>query len=67
MTASRAPVDNSLNPSWRDSVVHVISTQSWDDTVPHEIREKAIHDMTFKRGYALRQSAPDTGAYLNEV
>jgi hypothetical protein len=56
-----------LNPAWRDSSVHIITTQTWDDTLPHDLREKAIHDMTFKRGYALRQLAPDTGAYFNEV
>ncbi|CAG8897608.1 unnamed protein product [Penicillium egyptiacum] len=67
MTASVTPVDNALNPAWRDSSVHIITTQTWDDTLPHDLREKAIHDMTYKRGHALRQLAPDTGAYFNEA
>ncbi|KAJ5681032.1 hypothetical protein N7536_012171 [Penicillium majusculum] len=67
MTASDIPVDNALNPAWRDSSVHIITTQTWDDTLPHDLREQAIHDMTFKRGYALRKLAPDTGAYFNEA
>ncbi|KAB8069122.1 hypothetical protein BDV29DRAFT_161738 [Aspergillus leporis] len=67
MTGSRKPVDNALNPAWRDSIVHVITTQSWDDTLSDDLATKAIHDMTFKRGYALRQLAPDTGAYVNEA
>ncbi|KAJ5593364.1 hypothetical protein N7537_010268 [Penicillium hordei] len=67
MTASEIPVNNALNSAWRDSSVHIITTQTWDDTLPHDLREKAIHDMTFKRGYALRQLAPDTGAYFNEA
>lgn len=67
MTGSKKPVDNALNPAWRDSIVHVITTQSWDDTLSDDLTTKATHDMTYKRGYALRQLAPDTGAYFNEV
>lgn len=67
MTGSKRPVDNALNPAWRESVVHLITTQSWDDTLSYASATKAIHDMTFKRGYALRELAPDTGAYFNEV
>ncbi|KAJ9483432.1 hypothetical protein VN97_g9974 [Penicillium thymicola] len=66
MTGSKKPVDNALNPAWRDSIVHVITTQSWDDTLSDDLTTKATHDMTYKRGYALRQLAPDTGAYFNE-
>ncbi|KAL4898509.1 hypothetical protein BDV59DRAFT_190246 [Aspergillus ambiguus] len=67
MTGSKKPVDNALNPAWRDAIVHVITGQSWDDTLSDELATKAFHDMTYKRGYALRQLAPDTGAYFNEV
>jgi nicotinamidase-related amidase len=67
MTVSRIPVNNALNPAWRESGVHIITTQTWDDTLPGDPREQAIHDMTFKRGYALRQLAPDTSAYFNEA
>ncbi|KAF4219238.1 hypothetical protein CNMCM6805_006951 [Aspergillus fumigatiaffinis] len=67
MTGSKKAVDNALNPAWRDAIVHVITGQSWDDTLSDELATKAIHDMTFKRGYALRQLAPDTGAYFNEA
>lgn len=67
MTGSKKPVDNALNPAWRDSVVHLITSQSWDDTLPQSIADRTVNDMTYKMGYALRQLAPDTGAYFNEV
>ncbi|KAL3480825.1 hypothetical protein BJX99DRAFT_254158 [Aspergillus californicus] len=60
MTASQSPVNNAFNPAWRDSRVHIITTQIWDDTLSHDLKEKAIHGNMFKRGYALRQLAPDT-------
>ncbi len=67
MTISRKSVDNALNPAWREAAVHFITSQSWDDTVSEEAANQAIEDMTFRRGYALRQLAPDSGAYFNEV
>ncbi|KAF0326720.1 FAD binding domain protein, partial [Colletotrichum asianum] len=35
MTISQVPVDNALNPAWRDSVVHLITSQSWTDSTPN--------------------------------
>ncbi|RJE24366.1 FAD binding domain protein [Aspergillus sclerotialis] len=67
MTGSKKPVDNALNPAWREAIVHVITGQSWDDTLSDDLAAKAVYDMTYKRGYALRQLAPDTGAYVNEA
>ncbi|RDW86998.1 uncharacterized protein DSM5745_03640 [Aspergillus mulundensis] len=67
MTASKMPVNNSLNPAWRDTVVHLITKQTWDDTVPEEMVNQAIQKMTYGKGYALRQLAPDSGAYFNEA
>ncbi|GAB1209142.1 hypothetical protein APSETT445_007908 [Aspergillus pseudonomiae] len=67
MTGSRTPVDNALNPAWRDAVVHIITSQSWDESLTTAVADQAIHNMTYQKGYALRQLAPDTGAYFNEV
>ncbi|KAI9038130.1 FAD-dependent oxidoreductase [Aspergillus affinis] len=67
MTISRKSVDNALNPAWREAAVHFITSQSWDDTVSEDLADQAIEDMTFRRGYALRQLAPDSGAYFNEA
>ncbi|KAI9933667.1 hypothetical protein MW887_008140 [Aspergillus wentii] len=67
MTGSKIAVNNALNPAWRDSIAHLIVSQSWDDTLPESVANKTIYDMTYKRGYALRQLAPDSGAYFNEA
>ncbi|KAE8331920.1 hypothetical protein BDV39DRAFT_167817 [Aspergillus sergii] len=67
MTGSRMPVDNALNPAWRDSVVHIITSQSWDESLPPAVAGQVVHNMTYQKGYALRQLAPDTGAYFNEA
>ena len=67
MTGSSTPVDNALNTAWRDSVVHLIVQQSWNESLPSALAEQTIYNMTYGRGYALRQLAPDTGCYFNEV
>ncbi|KAL3492087.1 hypothetical protein BJX62DRAFT_236521 [Aspergillus germanicus] len=67
MTASKKPVNNALNPAWRDTVVHLITSQSWDDSVSEDVANHAIEEMTYGKGYALRQLAPDSGVYFNEA
>ncbi|KAH7057163.1 hypothetical protein B0J12DRAFT_774839 [Macrophomina phaseolina] len=67
IAASPKPMNNSLNPAWRDTVVHYIVSASWDDSLPEDQAKQAQDDMTNHRGYALRQLAPDSGAYWNEA
>lgn len=67
MVASPVAVNSSLNPAWRDTVVHFIVSNSWDDSLPQEKAQEAQDDMTNNRGNALRQLAPESGAYWNEV
>ncbi|KAE8360448.1 hypothetical protein BDV27DRAFT_148700 [Aspergillus caelatus] len=67
MTGSRTPVANALYSAWRDSVVHIITSQSWDESLPPAVADQVVHNMTYQKGYALRQLAPDTGAYFNEA
>ncbi|KAI7468106.1 hypothetical protein KC357_g6843 [Hortaea werneckii] len=57
---------SSLNPSWDDAVVHLISSVSWDWTVPNSDAENLAWDVTNRKGAALRSLAPDSGAYFNE-
>lgn len=47
--------------------MHIITSQSWDESLPPAVADQVIHNMTYQKGYALRQLAPDTGAYFNEV
>lgn len=58
---------NALNPAWRETAVHLISEQEWNDTLPDKVAEEVIKEMTYGKGYALRQLAPDSGSYINEV
>ncbi len=67
MTISHKKVDSALNPAWREAAVHLISSVSWDDQLSSSDAEKTISIMTNETGYALRQLAPDSGAYYNEV
>lgn len=67
MTLSKTPVNNALNPAWRDSVVHFITSQSWDHSLPEPRVSQFINDMTYNKLNALRELDPDSGAYLNEV
>lgn len=67
MTGSAESVENALNPAWRDSIVHIITSQSWNNSLPEDTASDTIQEMTYEKGYALRQLAPDTGAYYNEV
>lgn len=67
MTISHKTVDNALNPAWRDASVHFITSESWNDMLPDSVAEQATTNMTNGTGYALRQLAPDSGVYYNEV
>lgn len=67
MTISQVPVDNALNPAWRDSVVHLITSQSWKDSTPNTTVSTLVNEMTYNKLNALRELSPETGTYLNEV
>lgn len=67
MTISHRPVDSSLNPAWRDAAVHLISGVKWNDLLPVSAAERATAEVTNTTGYAMRQLAPDSGVYYNEV
>ncbi|OTB06265.1 hypothetical protein M426DRAFT_72332 [Hypoxylon sp. CI-4A] len=67
MTISHDPVDNSLNPAWRDAIVHLITEQSWDGSLPFSDVTRVVNEMTYGKLNALRRLAPESGAYLNEA
>lgn len=67
MTIGHDPVDNALNPAWRKSVVHLITSTSWPDSLPQENVSQIVNDVTYNKLNALRRLEPNTGAYLNEV
>ncbi|KAF2103040.1 FAD binding domain-containing protein, partial [Rhizodiscina lignyota] len=59
-------LDTALNPAWRDAVVHLITTEGWVDGSPESEINDVYNDITYNRTRALRQLAPDSGAYFNE-
>ena len=60
------PVDNALNPAWRDTIVHLIVNEAYPVNTPADIAANITEDMS-QTAYKLRELAPDSGAYINEV
>lgn len=60
-------LDIALNPAWRDTVTHFLVATSWPDWLPDSVDRQMWNDMTFNTTHYLRQLAPDSGAYFNEV
>ncbi|PVH70613.1 FAD-binding domain-containing protein [Cadophora sp. DSE1049] len=67
MSISHKLADNALNPAWRDTGIHLITTQTWDDSLPDAQVKQIIDDMTYSKLNALRELDPGSGAYLNEA
>lgn len=60
------PDVQSLNPAWRDTLVHLIVVEGWQDGSPQKVIEAVHKDVTAKT-QKLRALSPDTGAYFNEA
>jgi len=58
--------DNSLNPAWRNAIVHLLVQDSWSATTNEKDVAELFESMS-DVAYDLRQLAPDSGAYINEV
>ncbi|EED23464.1 isoamyl alcohol oxidase [Talaromyces stipitatus ATCC 10500] len=56
-----------VNPAWRKSYMHNYCTRGWSDDAEYETVMSIHHDLTYSKGGALREFAPDTGAYMNEA
>lgn len=67
MTISNEPIDNALNPIWRNTTLHLNDVQPWDDSIPQTDIKSLIDDMTYNSLDTLRGFDPASGAYLNEV
>ena len=60
-------LDIGMNPAWRDSVMDLIPFEPVDEDAPQEVVEANARKMTFTKQQALRDIAPESGAYFNEV
>lgn len=55
-----------MNPTWRDTLVHLVVVEGWPDGVPQSLIDGVYEDITVNKIQPLRNLSPDTGAYFNE-
>lgn len=56
----------SLNPAWRDAVVHALAISGFLDNATETEQQTAYNRMTYEIAPQLKALAPDSGAYFNE-
>lgn len=56
----------SLNPAWREAVLHTITVSAFLDNATHAEQVAAYQRATNELGPQLKSLAPDSGAYFNE-
>jgi hypothetical protein len=61
------PSTLSINPAWRNTLVHLIVTSSFPDSSPQSLVDAVYSDITHNKTAALRKLSPNTGAYFNEA
>jgi hypothetical protein len=59
--------NDSLNPAWRDAVVHSITGAGFLDSASLEQQQEVYEMNTNVLTPQLKSLAPDSGAYFNEV
>lgn len=67
-----AVLDNSddhsgVNPAWRKTYLLNEVARGWQDTADWTTVAAAHYDITYIKGAAMTQLAPDMGSYMNEV
>ena len=60
-------LDVAVNPAWRDSVMDLIPWEPYGETASKELIDSTAKHMTNVKVQALRDIAPESGAYFNEV
>ncbi|PQE12027.1 isoamyl alcohol oxidase protein [Rutstroemia sp. NJR-2017a BVV2] len=55
-----------VNPVWRKSYAYQYTARGWLDTADYSTAAAVHHDITYGKGGALREFAPDTGVYMSE-
>ncbi|KAL8950369.1 MAG: hypothetical protein Q9222_003586 [Ikaeria aurantiellina] len=56
-----------VNPAWRTSYVHNIVARGWAPGADEATRNAVYSDITDVKVRAMKDLAPDTGAYMNEL
>ena len=60
------PNHSSLNPTWRNTLTHLIVASPYGDAASQDLVDAVYTDITHNKTEALRQLSPNTGAYFNE-
>lgn len=66
VTPAYYPDVQSLNPAWRDALVHLVVVEGWRDGSSQAVIDAVHADVTVKT-QMLRALSPDAGAYFNEA
>ena len=56
-----------VNPAWRRTYVHNIAARGWASGTDQETIDAIRQDITKVKVRAMKELAPDTGAYMNEA
>ncbi|KAM3081000.1 hypothetical protein ACMFMG_004959 [Clarireedia jacksonii] len=56
-----------VNPAWRKTYVLQYCGRGWPNTANYATVTAVHQDITYQKGGALREFAPDTGAYMSET
>ncbi|KAH7139048.1 hypothetical protein B0J11DRAFT_588690 [Dendryphion nanum] len=59
--------DVSVTPAWRDAVAHVMVGEDFRDSATFAEAKPLIDRVTYERVGALKNLAPESGAYFNEA
>ena len=62
-----ADLYSGVNPAWRRAYVHNIVARGWAPGTNETAQEAIRKDVTFTKVKAMKDLAPHTGAYMNEV
>ncbi|KAL8999877.1 MAG: hypothetical protein Q9169_001418 [Polycauliona sp. 2 TL-2023] len=67
VAADGADPYSGVNPAWRSAYVHNIVAKGWALGASEDERNKIYKDITEVKVKAMKDLAPGTGAYMNEV
>ena len=56
-----------LNPAWRKTYVHNVVARGWAPGSDQATKDAVHRDITYTKVQALKDLAPNTGSYMNEV
>lgn len=56
-----------VNPAWRISYFDSIVAEGWAPNSPQSVIDAVYKDITYHKVAAMKQQAPETGAYMNEA